>query len=531
MNLKNAILLSLTAMMMAAGLGQDADPPEEYRYYVPLPESTFRGGWHFRLELGALEAEAYQVTLLGYNPIGIPVLSEKPRLLGGDEIFTWQDLASYTSLRLQTLVVITDRPVSGALWMWDDIYSFINGVNLTAEVSNSLILPHIPNDLFSWRTTFVVQGVAKGAPFGDIDFQYYDGDGSRFTYLAQSGVGANARITGTPGHDIPLSELGEDTRATWGRVTSPDEKFKVAGYYNYLRNSEIVQSCAMELTENGHPEGYLGLSKYEDWVFSNGLSITNANEEAVNLHFYLTVRRPVDVAVGEDGKPVDPDAATTEVVVVEEVVAMQPLERLVHALGVTLFEEVEGEFLGLRYLALSEAEYPVVDEEDAFAPVPLPVVCIHLQGTLPGVAEKAVTGEVSPLGGHGLVPTIGNASLFWMNLGEEFETLLEVFNPGPVPSTITVTFKDSQGKTVFALEDLILGPGSGYHDLRSDLLRDNILALNEDLGPDAVLRVEIRRQSGYGFFTKATTFRGKDFAVVNPPVWTIPDDEIEFLRP
>jgi len=44
MNLRNAILLMLTAMTVAAGFGQKVDSLEEYRYYVPLPESTFRGG-------------------------------------------------------------------------------------------------------------------------------------------------------------------------------------------------------------------------------------------------------------------------------------------------------------------------------------------------------------------------------------------------------------------------------------------------------------------------------------------------------
>jgi hypothetical protein len=534
MNLIKAILLTSGAILVPAVMGQEVEPPEEYRYYVPLPESTYRGGWHFRLELGSRDAEPYQVTLAGYNPIGIPVLNEPPRLLGGDEIFTWQDVASYAGRRLQTLLVITDRPVSGVLWMWDDVYSFINGVSLTAEASDSLILPHIPNDLFSWRTTFVVQGVAKGASFGDIDFQYYDQEGSRYTYLAQGSVGANARITGTPGHDIPLSELGEDTRASWGRVTTPDEAFHLAGYYTFLRNSEIVQSCAMELMSGGYAEGYLGLTKYEDWIFSEGLAFSNPNDEAVTLQLFLTVKRPIEPVEGDDGD-IDPDAPTSEVVVIKESVEIPALARAVHALGVTLFKDVDGEMLGLRYHALSVEEYPVKDpegdEEEILAPIPLPVAAIHLQGTLPSAVEKASAGEVAPLGGHAFVPALGNASLAWMNLGEEFETLIEVFNPSIGTSTIDIVLKNSEGKPVYIIEDLSLAPGTGYHELRSDLLREEILNLNEDLDPASVLRVEIRRKSGAAIHTKVTAFRGKDFAVVNPDLWVIPDEEIEFIQP
>jgi hypothetical protein len=528
MNVRNAILLTLIAMSAAAGFGQEVESPEEYRFYVPLPESTFRGGWHFRLELGALENKAYQVSLLGFNPIGIPVLNEAPRLIGGDEIFTWQDVASYTAFRLQTLIVITDRPVSGVLWMWDDVYSFINGVNLTTEASESLILPHIPNDLFSWRTTFVVQGVAKGAPFGDIDFQYYDEKGTRYTYLAQNRVSANARITGTPGHDIPLSELGQDTRAPWGRVTTHAEGFQVAGYLNYLRNAEVVQSCALELSGKGSPTGYLGLSKHENYVFSEGMAFTNPNDEAVNLHLYLTVERPIEMVEGDGEKPVDPEQPTTEIVVFEETVELGPRQRVIHALGTTLFKDLEGDFQILRYRALSVNEYPVEDEEGAFAPKLLSVAAIHLQGAVQVDVGKAASGEVSPLGGHGFVPTIGNTSLAWLNLGDEFETMIEVFNPGLVPSTLNIIFKDALGNPLYILEDLVLNPGMGFHELRSDLLRDELLAMNEDLPADAVLRVEFKRKSGSGFFTKTTTFRGKDFAVINPAVWTIPDDGIEF---
>jgi len=106
--------------------------------------------------------------------------------------------------------------------------------------------------------------------------------------------------------------------------------------------------------------------------------------------------------------------------------------------------------------------------------------------------------------------------------------MIEVFNPGLVPSTMNVTFKDDQGNLVYMLENLVVQPGTGYHELRSDLLRDDILAANEDLDANAVLRVDLKRKTGSGFYTKVTTFRGNDFGVINPAVWTIPDDGIEF---
>jgi len=220
--------------------------------------------------------------------------------------------------------------------------------------------------------------------------------------------------------------------------------------------------------------------------------------------------------------------AESEIVVYEETFEMAPRQRLVHSLGNTIFRDIEGEFLGLSYKALSVAEYPIADEEELFAPIPLPIAALHLQGAVPVESGKAASGEVSPLGGHSFVPAIGNTSLTWMNLGNEFETMIEVFNPGLVPSTMNVTFKDDQGNLVYMLENLVVQPGTGYHELRSDLLRDDILAANEDLDANAVLRVDLKRKTGSGFYTKVTTFRGNDFGVINPAVWTIPDDGIEF---
>ncbi len=496
---------ALIALIPAVSLAQSEgeEPPPSYTYYVPFPESTFRGDWQFRLDLSpdldrADDREAVELSLFGYDLLGERVLSGEPVSLSAHGVFRWQEIDAFADVRLQSLTVVSDAPLTGVLWMWSDPLGLFNAVSLIQKPAARLVMPHIPSDFFAWRSSFVVQGVSEENRFGDVIFGYYHDQTEYNENGVWLGLEPNGYLTGTPFHDIIIGELGEEPSLEWGAVRSATPGYLLAGYQTYLRVEDNVQSGAIELTEQGSPQGFLGLSRHADWIFQDWLAVTNPNGERVNVEFVLNYLPP---AASEEDVP--------KMATAVENITLSQYDRLNYVLGSNLFAEVEGDFISLSYRAAA-----LTIEEGEEEPRPMPIYTVHFQ------SDDLTTA----LGAHLPQSLLGSQSTAWINLDDDFETQLEIYAPENRETVVKMSVYDAQGQPLF-VEMIEFNERNIRHALNSQMMRDKAIALaqGEEEGGEpvavdltGVFRIELDRQSGGLFFTKKSGFRETDFSVVNP---------------
>ena len=452
--------------------------PEEYRYYVPLPETTFFQQWHFVLELIAQDAPEYSISLEGYNPQGERVMFQETTTYQGSEVFVWEDAETYTLSRLQSLVVIADSPLSGNLWMWNDSRGIMNGVSLAETVADTLVMPHIPSNFFAWLTTFSVAGVSDHGLPGELSFSYRDPVGYQTASL-WNGLEPNGSYAGAPYHDFFIAELGVDPSMTWGRIHTDDPEYRIAGYQTLRNNDNFTRSGAVELNASGSSAGYIGVSRVEGWNFDNWFAFTNPSEGDVVIDFSLQYRVPVLV---EEEEVIEVRSLTQSVVVA-------PFERKNLILGSSeLFPGHPADIVSLSYQAH--------DSEDAS--LPRPVFALHLQPN----------GLENGLGAHHFSTETGSELKAVLNLGAGYETLYEIFNPGERPLGVRYVILDAAGNEI---HDGQLKTGAG--DMLSITSAQLGVELAEQLGEESVTgvyRIEFRRTLGALFHGKITAFRGSD---------------------
>ena len=172
---KKSIITILSVCLFWAGtLSAQDRSGMDYRYDVPLPESTFRGDWQFHMEAGTVEELPYNIRIDGYNPLGSLVFQEDSQTMTDSTVFTWDLTEELAAKRVQSLVVSSNAPLKGALWMWNDLFGLFNGVSLNEQTAQSLVIRHIPSNFFAWNTSVSVMGVAPAGVLGDITFSYSD---------------------------------------------------------------------------------------------------------------------------------------------------------------------------------------------------------------------------------------------------------------------------------------------------------------------------------------------------------------------
>ncbi len=488
------ICVALLSMMTVGLWAQEVEPgeeaPTEFYYYIPFPESTFRGDWHFKLEMGVTLPVAYRLTLLGYDRFGNLVLSQDSEARSRWTVFTWEDSEETFQSHLQSLVIVSDTPLRGVLWMWNDLLDIINGVSVDELQGPSLVLPHIPSDFFTWRTSFAVLGVSEGGHSGDVVFGYSANRQVMSEVEAWEGLGDNGYFNGSPFYNILI---GDAASVSWGRVQSPTPGFNLAGFQTFLSMDGNFQSAAIELADQGVSEGYFGFSSDGDTPFSEWFAFTNPNEESVQLDFVLNVR-----PAGEDQEVIP------EIVSLMDSLTIGAFERRNLVLGQGLFNGVTGDYLSLSFRVLP------ADEETA----PLGVYGTHLQSR----------SDRTALGAHSQVANLGNRSMTWLDMGERFSGRFEVYNPGTELVTIDVSATDIFGDPLFQIP-LEVTPGNRV-SLTSDEVRKVILEEFEDLDTNQTLRLDFASSDGL-FFSKVSAFRGGDFAVINPLLEYEPSELLE----
>ena len=516
----NLALFVLTGWAFAQ-TGEKSAPLPTYR--IPLPESTFLGDWVFKMEVGPVKPEPFQISLLSYSPRGTLVQQQDFGPFSSTSAFTWEGNKAKQA-RIQSLVLISDVPLTGVMWMWNDNLGIINGVAIDEYAASSVVLPHIPTNYFAWRSNFAVMGSGQDGTSGDLIFSFYDNQGANSGDMILGGLAENQHVTGSPYHDIAIGVLGENTAANWGTVRSSQPGFELSGYETFLKVVEPLQSCAIEIGAEPASIGFVGFSKYQGWDFSEWFTFTNPNDEIVNLNLQLTYKAaPVLEESGGLG-PGEDTPAEPLVLSLEETLQLNPFERKALRMGIdflTQLVEVDGEPLMLTYSATALPEPPseISVEAEEF---PLPIHAVHFQSNIEGTA----------LGAHGFTSELGRYATAWFNLSQDFESLIEVFNPSLEKAGVKVTFSDAAGNVVHLIEFSEI-PANGALQLQSRTLREQILAENEGLSPSAVLRIDVSLQNGSGIYAKTTAIRetefGRDLAIVDPKLRRDTEPPPEFL--
>jgi hypothetical protein len=495
----------------------EADVPVTYTYHVPFPESSFSGQWKFRLELLPLGVDPVNMSIAAYD------LRDSKIALGTSEYVLTGPLVPTLSLAkgagkaaaeevaIQSLVVTSDGPLTGTLWMINDAVGLLNGVAIEKEQGTRLLLPHLPNDAFNWRSTFAVQGVSDTNATGSVIFGFYDLARQYSEMNIWAGLQDKDYLVGTPYHDIFL----EDDTVLWGSLRSDDPELMLSGYQTFFHNdfSEIknIQSCAIELMTGGSDTGHVGFSTPDGWDLQDWFTFTNPNDEAVQLDFILRIRPPAPVIEGDDGEELPVGGLEPlPIQQVEGSLVLNKHDRRNFNLAM-IFGELPGEAISLTYMAreiLPDTTEPPVEGEEPILPESREILALHLQSNTAATA----------LGGHMFAPVAGQESSTLLDLSPDFETVIEVYNVSAAELPATITLSDNQGSVL--LEKPFLVEANGVHVIDSEELRIQVMADYETLDPESLLRMDIIRGEAAGlFFTKATAYRDAvDFGIVNPHV-------------
>ena len=516
--LTTTILLTLFATVVPL-IGQVDEPtePELYTYYIPFSESTYSGAWSFTLEAAGQDDEPAQIALQGYSAGGAEVFNEA-RQIDPNKVFVWRSADAAYNKRFQSLVLSANKPLTGILWMTNESDGIFNGVALGADKdAGYLIAPHIPNDKYTWLTSVSVFGVDKGASGSALHFRRFNPDGVANEGQIRSNLRNGGWYSGRPYRNIIFGNPEDDERAHWGIIFTDSSNFTLAGYQTFQRLSdENPISCAMELRPGeGSPAGMIGFSVHAEINFSEWFAFTNPNDEAVDVRFELSYMPPEAPKTGDaEDVAEEPESATQTLV---KIVRLEPRQRVVDVLGLTFFEELDGQPYILRYHAT--ALDPEVEGED---PMPLPILAMHLQANV----------EQTMLGGHQFVESAGHISYTWVDLDGP-ETVIDIFNPTNDRARVSATLTDAEGNKLLTLEQLDMDPNGASLGLSNFSLKALLEAEAIEVDTSQPLRLTIKLKNGKGVFTKITRVSRdaegnlRDFAVLNGTMVT-PETDVPF---
>lgn len=483
--MKCSVMKPITILLMALGVfsyAMDGEDPVEYRYYVPFAENTFRGDWNFRLEVGTRSDQAYHINILGYDKDGARVVTFNPLTAYAPfHVFTWETTPAMFDKRLQSIVVVSDQPLDGVLWMWNDALSVINGVSIADTLATNLVMPHIPSDFFSWRSSFAIMGISESDMSGEIAFGYSDNR----SFVDNAGswtLDPYAYLSRSPFYSILLSDADA---VTWGDVTVTTPEFQIAGFQSFLRHDDY-QSAAIELGQEPSSEGYFLLSEHEVWAFTEMFAFTNPGNESVRIDYLLTYADP----------------ETDEVLTAVQSEVIGSMARVNKIIGTSsLFPDIQGRYLALRYNT-----YPISATGEEEEPVEAPIYATHLQGS-----QDAVS-----LGAHSAVGKSGNVGSSWISFDERFETLIDFSVFGEEEVTLDMVISNRVGEPMLERQ-FTMKLGERVSFLSGELSQLIQESLELEAPPVGAYRIDFKANGN--FVTKRTVFRGDDFAVVNPPVW------------
>ena len=495
---------------------QDTPDTEIHRYAIPLPgtKTVSNSDWKFRLEVGSIDARVYSVQLSQYDILGRPLSVGVSQEYAANQVFTWSSETEAQGRRLRSLELISDTPLTGTLWMWNDIFGQINGVSITEHRSSVLAVPHIPEQFFEMTTSFSVQGISDNNSRSDIQFLFVDQAnlGHAPTVERRNWPSGGYWIS-TPEVSLSIGQLGEDVSASWGLIFGTNPNYGFTGFQTFTREdvtklASFTQTAAVELSGEGKSQGYFLFSEFEQMGFEEELIFTNPNTERVRLMFQLVSRIK------------DPETGLSELRVADSELELAPLQKRITLLRDDLFPEMEGTPVWLSYRSATLSEEPQ----------PIPVFALHFQNDL---------NELS-MGGH-VAAESGRRVLAWIPRSPEFETILEVASLGLLTPILPEGIEDisqvdpddlvyEKEETIvkLSLDDEVYRVAPTFIRLLAGepltaITSSEIRALFSERFEDqreSLVTVRLEVVSGPAIIAKMSAFRGNDLAIVNPYTFT-----------
>lgn len=460
-------------------------------YRVPLPERTYSGEWKFTLEVISQNGLPNSVQVSGYDAYGDQMLATEPTGLWSGRVFRYV-LAGADPNRVQSLVVTAELPLHGFLWMEHEHAGQINGVTLEKPMASRLILPHIPRNYFKWKVSFAAMGVDQGVGSSDIVFAYFnDVDAQHYDVPVREDLENFGYLRRTPNHDFLTVGLGTESAASWGLLETATDHFGLTGYQTFARLDDSLQTCAMELLDEGMAEGVVVFSPWQDdgLGYDDYFVFVNPNDVTVDVDFSLV------------GRVTQEELSRVETFL--QTITIEPNQKRVSVFGMDLFPDFEGEPRSLCFSARPA-------QGDATAPQSLPIFAIHLQSEWQDQA----------LGGHWFAE-IGTHLQTWMTYDPNWRTVLELANLGDESTTLVVTLTHEGQSRVIGLDMNRGEVVSLTHEDIAELMDESLETLARSCvlvtaRTSAILSEETVDQGRIA--GKMMVFSGQDLAIVNPIV-------------
>jgi hypothetical protein len=276
-----------------------------YKYYVPLPEKTFSGAWHFLIEAGTVTAPSAElaepfdlhIQVTGYNVLGMETVRYEPihrNTPGGFEFSPFSE-DSYKTFSVQSLLFESNMEIQGVMWIYNEETGQLNAVKLSLQHSAQTTIPQIGTNYFFWKSGFSMVGVTDGdASTSDISFRYYDTEGRSFNADLWDSLGHLEFLKKTPYFDVYLGELDHPVAAFWGEILCQNPKLGLAGYQTFSRVDDSTQTSSFELNEPASDCGSIPLFRIEHGM-SHWVTLTNPAENEVQVKLSLHYTSPYEV--------------------------------------------------------------------------------------------------------------------------------------------------------------------------------------------------------------------------------------------
>jgi len=507
-------VLCFIAMPLIAQEGEAV----QYRYLVPLPGTKNIGiaDWEYTLELVSRNGEAFTLELQQYDIRGRLLGQTNLGIRNGEEVFRWNITENAPNSRLRSVVVLSDKPLIGSFWMWNDDYGQINGMQLAEKLSSHVVLPFIPQSYFEMTTSFALQGFSPAGNSSEVSFFLVDSNEEARSPLAlRTSLASYGYIIGTPELTISLGGLDGEVIPSWANISPMVPDYLVSGFQTFTREDGskafLFQSAASELNESGSSEGHLVFTPEKDIPLRHEIVLTNPGVSPVEIN--------LEVFFHEYEPLIDQVMLKSAV----ETVTLSALERRRIILGEDLFTEIVNPFLRMAYKAMNAED----------SSVPAEIFALHFQ--------LGPDGEMSSAN----FTQAGTEIRTWLARTEFSETSIELMNVGSqyleYPDVEIVDDQEVPvGDPYLVSEDTFLEAKFVTEDGRFHFVQLQFEAgeyfpvisidkISSFFGEEPLDTVQIIFQatSGEPILAKVTRRAGNDFAVINPYVTTMPVVEEE----
>lgn len=502
--------------MLSLTLFAQVDGTSEHRYLVPLPgtKNIAISDWEYTLEFMSLDGVAYEATIEQYDIRGRMLDQTHFGLRNGAEVFRWNITENAVNGRLRSVVIVSDKPLVGTLIMHNEEFGQINSMRLAEKLSDTLVMPFIPQSYFEMTTSFALQGFSQLDQTSEVSFFLVDADEKeREPLTLRSNLASFGYIIGTPELTLSLGGLDGEVVPSWANIQPLSPDFVMSGFQTFTREDGskafLFQSAGAELEEKGYPSGHVLFSPEGEIPLRHEIVVTNPGltEITVNLELFFESYEPLI----EDTMLVSESA----------VVSLRPFERRRFFLGEDVFANVTDPLVRLAY------EARTVGEETS----PAEIFALHFQ--------MGPQGEMSGAS----FTQAGNEIRTWLTRSDQTSTDLELVNVGrqrlvypdvevidgvEVPSgTPTLESEDTVFTVKFITEDGRINQTPLNYRAGNPFIAPSLDKVSRIFGDEQLESVQIifTVESGQPLISKVTRHAGNDFAVTNPLTRTIVTEE------